>query len=201
MDGNLAYSAPLARRPSLGAALKTPQYQSADARTSYPTSPPATDDGDEQDSAAAVDRARLKEVNCDRRRPEDQSDGTRLANMNVPSNLVGQAVTPYLKEHVPNLYSPVSKIEASHTRTSFTKNFNSKYCYRHRPDSKCRKSADEDKMAMIQSVGTFLSCSICRYLCVGADNRILAGTGETLLSRSTSHHPRLEPLLCSTRQA
>lgn len=153
---DLAYSAVLPRRPSLGAALKTHQYQALHTRTHYPTSPPATDDG-QQDSAAAVDRARMKEANCDRRRPEDHSDGSRITNMNVPSNLVGQAVTPYLKDHIPSLYSPVTKIDSTHTRQSFPKNFNSKYCYRHSPDSKCRKSANEDKMAMIQSVRRLLT--------------------------------------------
>jgi F-box/WD-40 domain protein MET30 len=29
---------------------------------------------------------------------------------------------------------------------------NSKFCYRHRPDSKCRRAADESKMGFIQSV-------------------------------------------------
>ncbi|CAN8097126.1 unnamed protein product [Discula destructiva] len=141
---NSAYSAVLPRRPSLGAALRLQQQQYQPIHAQYPSSPAATDDG-ELDSTVAVDRARLKEVNCDR------EDRTRLANMNMPSNLVGQAVTPYLKEHVPSLYAPVSKIDASYSRQSLTKNFNSKFCYRHRPDSKCRKSADEDKMAMIQS--------------------------------------------------
>ncbi|KAF3769495.1 sulfur controller-2 protein [Cryphonectria parasitica EP155] len=72
----------------------------------------------------------------------------------MPSALVGQTVTPFLKEHVPSLYAPVSKIDASHTHDHeqpLSQNWNSKYCYRHRPDSKCRKAADEDKMAMIQT--------------------------------------------------
>lgn len=164
MNGPLgAYSAALPRRPSLGndASLRTngsfpltKQYQSIHTRAQaqYPTSPPATDDG-EVEPSPAVDRARLKEQNCDRRRPEEEhEDKSRLSNM--PSSLVGQAVTPFLKEHVPNLYAPVSKIESStHAQQPSTqRNFNSKYCYRHRPDSKCRKAADENKMAMIQSV-------------------------------------------------
>lgn len=149
------------RRPSLGndastrsnGATLSRQYQPYQTRPQYPTTPPGTDDGKTDSSNPAVDRARLKELNCERRRPEEESeDKSRLANM--PSTLVGQAVTPFLKEHVPNLYAPVSKIEASYSRDSsaLQKNFNSKYCYRHRPDSKCRKAADEDKMAMIQTV-------------------------------------------------
>lgn len=161
MDRSAAlYPTAIPRRPSLGNDASTRsndatlsrQYQPYQARPQYPTTPPATDDGQTDSSNPAVDRARLKELNCERRRPEELEDKSRLANM--PSTLVGQTVTPFLKEHVPNLYAPVSKIEASHYRESpaFQKNFNSKYCYRHRPDSKCRKAADEDKMAMIQTV-------------------------------------------------
>lgn len=167
MDRTSPYSAGTPRRPSLsneallrtnGAALDF--KQSNHFRAQYPTSPPATDDG-ELEATAAVDRARLKELNCDRRRPEEMDDRSRLVNM--PSNLANQAVTPYLKEHVPTLYAPVSKIDVSqthdhdHDHDSFSQNFNSKYCYRHRPDLKCRKTADEDKMAMIQSVSNGLA--------------------------------------------
>lgn len=71
----------------------------------------------------------------------------------MSTTLVGQTVTPFLKEHVPTLYSPVSKIESSHSLQPYRQNdYNSKYCYRHSPDSKCRKAADENKMAMIQTV-------------------------------------------------
>lgn len=167
MDRSSAYSMAIPRRPSAsndaplrtnGGFALTKQYRlnhfrahaHAHAHAQYPTSPPATDDGEIEYSPAA-DRARSKEQNCDRRRPQDgHEDKSRLTNMS-PS-LVGQTVTPFLKEHVPNLYAPVSKIESSHTQESSTHSYNSKYCYRHHPDSKCRKAADENKMAMIQSV-------------------------------------------------
>src|SRR5690606_1672001 len=45
---------------------------------------------------------------------------------------------------------------------------NTKFCYRHRPDAKCRKVADETKMAMIQRVSLApiprLFCSIYLYV-------------------------------------
>lgn len=167
MDRQAAYSSmDLPRRPSVpmnDASLHTngdflsttEQYQPIPThrahQAQYPTTPPATDDGD-LEPTPDVDRARLKEQNCDRRRPEEENDDRpRLVNM--PHGLANQTVTPFLKEHVPNLYAPVSKIETSSQQAHLVpKNFNSKYCYRHRPDSKCRKAADEDKMAMIQSV-------------------------------------------------
>lgn len=122
-----------------------------DTRPRFPTSPPHTEDG-EVESASEVNGTKFnKLLNCDRRRPEEeQEDKSRLVNMS--SSLVGQTVTPFLREHVPSLYAPVSKIESAYlNEPSRQKEYNSKYCYRHRPDSKCRKAADENKMAMIQS--------------------------------------------------
>ena len=125
------------------------QYR-RDTHLQFPTSPPNTEDGDID--PGHFDHARLKELNCDRRRPEEE-EGDKLRLVNMSHSLVGQTVTPFLKEHVPSLYAPVSKIDSSHSHELFRKNnYNSKYCYRHSPDSKCRKAADENKMAMIQTV-------------------------------------------------
>jgi F-box/WD-40 domain protein MET30 len=98
--------------------------------------------------------------NCDRRRPQDE-DGSRLVRM--PSGLAGKTVSPFLKEHIPGLYAPIGKGRSDSTSTSSTSNAlsavpapkrdpNSRYCYRHRPDSKCRRAADESKMGAIQRV-------------------------------------------------
>ncbi|KUI55531.1 putative E3 ubiquitin ligase complex SCF subunit scon-2 [Cytospora mali] len=164
MDHPAAASSPaISRRPSRGndASLRANgatkiniynqpfhQYR-RDTRLHFPTSPPQTEDGEIEPSH--FDLPRLKELNCDRRRPEEeQEDKSRLVNMSP--TLVGQTVTPFLKEHVPSLYAPVSKIESTHSHQLFRQNdYNSKYCYRHSPDSKCRKAADENKMAMIQT--------------------------------------------------
>ncbi|PHH68539.1 hypothetical protein CDD80_7440 [Ophiocordyceps camponoti-rufipedis] len=87
---------------------------------------------------------------CDRRRrPED--DKARLVKMS--SHLVGKAVSPFLKEHIPGIYAPVAK--AAHDDDAVppvdrAKDPNTRYCYRHRPDSKCRRAADETKMGFIQ---------------------------------------------------
>ncbi|KAF5129801.1 uncharacterized protein G6M90_00g017440 [Metarhizium brunneum] len=91
--------------------------------------------------------------NCDRRRPQEE-DNTRLKKM--ASELVVKTVSPFLKEHIPGLYAPVgkdntktgAKSPATWTRI---KDPNTKFCYRHRPDSKCRRAADETKMGFIQS--------------------------------------------------
>jgi F-box/WD-40 domain protein MET30 len=86
-------------------------------------------------------------ADCDRRRPEEGGH-PRMANMS--SSLISQTVTPFLREHIPNNYAPISKVD--NDDTSMSKDPNSKFCYRHRPDSKCRKAADESKMGMIQRV-------------------------------------------------
>ncbi|KAI8721273.1 F-box domain-containing protein [Fusarium sp. LHS14.1] len=92
--------------------------------------------------------------NCDRNRSAEEIN-PRLVKM--PSELVGKTVSPFLKEHIPGLYAPFGKAKQSLPQTPSRnptvrkKDPNSKYCYRHRPDSKCRRAADETKMGFIQS--------------------------------------------------
>ncbi|KAI1634791.1 WD40 repeat-like protein [Biscogniauxia mediterranea] len=87
--------------------------------------------------------------NCDRRRPEEAEGASRLPNASRLS--IGQSVTPFLREHIPGSYAPLGKPDLPSMLQLKTKDPNSKYCYRHRPDSKCRRAADESKMALIQS--------------------------------------------------
>ncbi|KAI1421399.1 quinon protein alcohol dehydrogenase-like superfamily [Xylaria sp. FL1777] len=84
--------------------------------------------------------------NCDRRRPGE--DASRLPNISQQS--MSQSVTPFLREHIPSLYAPIGKPDLPSMMNLKNKDPNSKYCYRHRPDSKCRRAADESKMALIQ---------------------------------------------------
>lgn len=85
--------------------------------------------------------------NCDRRRP-GEDDASRLPNISRQS--MSQSVTPFLREHIPSLYAPIGKPDLPSMVSLKNKDPNSKYCYRHRPDSKCRRAADESKMALIQ---------------------------------------------------
>ncbi|OBR14776.1 WD domain-containing protein [Colletotrichum higginsianum IMI 349063] len=101
---------------------------------------------------------------CDRRRPNDGDASKFPANM--PTQLVGQTVTPFLREHIPGIYAPIGKPDIQNENSnnynnsngtnnsghlSQTRDANSKFCYRHRPDAKCRRAADESKMVLIQS--------------------------------------------------
>ena len=87
--------------------------------------------------------------NCDRRRPGEE-DHSRLGN--VPAKVAGDAVAPFLREHIPTMYAPIGKPETQPSSTKGKKDQNSRYCYRHDPDIKCRRAADEKKMAKIQTV-------------------------------------------------
>ncbi|KAF2492740.1 sulfur metabolite repression control protein-like protein SconB [Lophium mytilinum] len=51
-------------------------------------------------------------------------------------------ITPFLTQHVPEQYNPQPRN---------TEKGNTKYCYRHRPDLKCRRQADEPSMEELQS--------------------------------------------------
>ncbi|KAL1893005.1 hypothetical protein Sste5346_006685 [Sporothrix stenoceras] len=83
----------------------------------------------------------------DHRRP-DEEDGSRRLKMS--STLMSKTVTPFLKDHIPGLYSPMTKRGTIKDMEGRNKDPNSRYCYRHRPDSKCRRAADESKMVKIQ---------------------------------------------------
>lgn len=116
------------------------------AHQTLPPTPPLqpTTIGTMDDTPAGVKPSR---DNCDRRRPGEGE--TRLPTM--PEMAMSQTVKPFLREHIPAIYAPVGKASGTIV-SSARKDPNSKFCYRHRPDSKCRKAADESKMAVIQSV-------------------------------------------------
>ncbi|CAK7201517.1 hypothetical protein SEUCBS139899_004223 [Sporothrix eucalyptigena] len=106
-----------------------------------------TDDERTSQQQQQQQQAADTEKDCDRRRPEEE-DGPRRLKMS--SQLLGKTVTPFLKDHIPGLYSPMTKRGTIKDMEGRNKDPNSRYCYRHRPDSKCRRAADESKMVKIQ---------------------------------------------------
>lgn len=66
------------------------------------------------------------------------------------SKLAGQTVAPFLAKHIPEQYAPLGT--KPRPSSSQTRDPNTKYCYRHRPDSKCRRTADEPSMENLQRV-------------------------------------------------
>ena len=61
-----------------------------------------------------------------------------------------QSIAPFLTEHIPEQYAPLG----IHTQPTSSRpsQSNTKFCYRHRPDLKCRRQADEPSMGQLQNV-------------------------------------------------
>src|SRR6266536_1732318 len=69
------------------------------------------------------------------------------------AKLAGKTVAPFLAKNIPNQYAPLGTSQAV---ASEKRDANSKYCYRHRPDLKCRRQADEPSMDQLQRVRSTL---------------------------------------------
>lgn len=86
--------------------------------------------------------------NCDSR--DDEMDPT--ISISSTSRIAGQTVAPFLAKHIPEQYAPLGL-----QTKSVEKNPSTKFCYRHRPDLLCRKTADEPSMENLQRVWPILS--------------------------------------------
>ena len=81
-------------------------------------------------------------------RSEDNHPSITLS---ASARLAGQTVAPFLAKHIPDQYAPLGGAEGQPEGPPNANN-DTKYCYRHRPDSKCRRQADEPSMDQLQSV-------------------------------------------------
>jgi hypothetical protein len=130
-------------------------YYSRDSSSTHTNSQTVTVSGSRTQPPSVapkqVEEASMKpsREHCDRRRPVEDNP-SRLPN--ISQQFINQSMTPFLREHIPSQYAPLGKPDLPSTTNLKNKDPNSKYCYRHRPDSKCRRAADESKMALIQSV-------------------------------------------------
>lgn len=76
-----------------------------------------------------------------------------------------QSIAPFLTEHIPEQYAPLG----IHTQPTSSRpnQSNTKFCYRHRPDLKCRRQADEPSMGQLQNVsysGNNCMCTTGQFL-------------------------------------
>ncbi|KAK3948488.1 WD40-repeat-containing domain protein [Pseudoneurospora amorphoporcata] len=127
-----------------------PHHLNNHSRDTDRSSSPDLDLHLKSDLTISADPTDITDQNCDRKRPEQQKRlRSRNSVTNMSSVLMSKTVTPFLREHIPSLYAPIGK--PGNHETARTQNPNSKYCYRHHPDSKCRRAADNAKMVMIQS--------------------------------------------------
>ena len=81
---------------------------------------------------------------------EDELDQSTNFTLPATSKFAGQTVAPFLAKHIPDQYAPLGGPRLSGKATGA--NPNTKYCYRHRPDLKCRRQADEPSMDQLQHV-------------------------------------------------
>lgn len=63
---------------------------------------------------------------------------------------VKKGVGPFLSKHIPEQYAPQGPRGQQDTQQDESEKGNTKYCYRHRPDIKCRRRADEPTMEQLQ---------------------------------------------------
>ena len=92
-----------------------------------------------------------KDVAQTHRRTEEQDTNIGIS---ATSKLAGQTVAPFLARHIPEQYAPLGG--SGQLKDPANKNPNTKYCYRHRPDLKCRRQVDEPSMDQLQHVCTYL---------------------------------------------
>ena len=118
-------------------------------------------------------------------------------NISIPSNskLAEQAIAPFLAKHSPTQYNPVGHLipqpkSDDHKHDHHQDPSNTKFCYRHRPDLKCRRQANEPSMEQLQNV-CLLAAPKNDWLYTDAR----AGTWYRFSIRSTGHFSRLVPLL------
>jgi hypothetical protein len=91
-----------------------------------------------------------KEHHERRMRDHGRNNNTTTTTNASSARLTSQAVAPFLTRHIPNQYAPLGNVNGETTNAS--KDPNSKFCYRHRPDMLCRRQADEPSMDKLQKV-------------------------------------------------
>lgn len=84
-----------------------------------------------------------------------QGNSTAVSNSSLADTPVSQTladaaqkkVAPFLARHQPRQYAPFSAEDGT---PSIPRSVNAGYCYRHKPDSKCTRQADEQSMRQLQ---------------------------------------------------
>lgn len=82
-------------------------------------------------------------------------------SISASSKQAGQTVAPFLAKHIPDSYAPGGGLDSS--GNAKTKDPNTKYCYRHRPDLKCRRQANEPSMDQLQHVSPLVPSNEREY--------------------------------------
>ena len=83
-------------------------------------------------------------------------DNHENISISASSKQAGQTAAPFLARHIPEQYAPAGGGLNSSGKAKM-KDPNTKYCYRHRPDLKCRRQANEPSMDQLQRVSRPMS--------------------------------------------
>lgn len=75
-------------------------------------------------------------------------DNHESISISASSKHAGLTVAPFLARHIPGQYASAAGLDLSGNIKR--KDPNTKYCYRHRPDLKCRRQANEPSMDQLQ---------------------------------------------------
>lgn len=80
-------------------------------------------------------------------------DQNHSHNISIPSTSrhAEQAVAPFLAKHIPMQYNPLGHTSDPQPNSDLTADSSTRFCYRHRPDLKCRRQANEPSMDQLQN--------------------------------------------------
>lgn len=123
--------------PSPDSVSNTPAFQNAQVPTSF------TPESDKEAEDSVMD-------SCTHSHEDDHPhhDEETISRIATTSRVAGQAITPFLKNNIPAAYAPTGSTPIE----SNLKDPSTKFCYRHRPDLKCRRTANEPSMDNLQRV-------------------------------------------------
>ncbi len=124
---------------------------------------------------------------------EDQAEEEENITISATSKQATQTVAPFLAKHIPEQYAPMGGLD--HSGGPTRSETNTKYCYRHRPDLKCRRQANEPSMDQLQHV------SFRSFVLPTCPTNSSPGTRSALTERPASDSSCLVTLLCCALQA
>ena len=101
----------------------------------------------------------VEDQNCRRDKENSEICEDTGISISSTSKLAGQTVAPFLAQHIPEQYAPLGGPRGRNGVP--TADPNSKFCYRHRPDLKCRRQANEPSMDQLQHVSSEQLLHVC----------------------------------------
>lgn len=79
----------------------------------------------------------------------------RSISLPAASRHAGQTVAPFLARHIPTQYNPLGSLRQTQIQEDDSLSSSTKFCYRHRPDLKCRRQVNEPSMEQLQNVSAY----------------------------------------------